>query len=159
MTVLWHGDDPIGICVFTTPGLALAQRHRFFGLSGKWSSLQMKLLNTQLVRLARVVIHPTYRGAGLASQFVRRSCEAMPWPWIETLAEMGRIHPFFERAGFTRVGPSTSTKKRSREAHSALYGAGKTAHGRPKLVSPETYEKSHHAEPVYYVFDNRKDDA
>jgi len=111
----------------------------------------LKALNAQMAMLSRVVLHPTYRGAGLAAAFIRASCRSCPWPWIETLTEMGHVHPFFEQAGFTRVGVSSSVR-RSRAAHSALYAGRKSG----RLVSLETHEKSRYAEPVYYVFDNRK---
>ena len=104
VTLLWHGEEPIGICVFTAPPLSLHWRHVAFGLSGRRSRVAAQTLNAQLWMLARVVLHPTYRGAGLASEFVRRSCQSCPVNWIETLAEMGHIHPFFERAGFRRIG-------------------------------------------------------
>lgn len=155
MTVLWHGEEPIGICVFTTPPKSLRQRSRFFGLSGRWSKWQLQTLNAQMVMLSRVVLHPTYRGAGLAADFIRASCRSCPWPWIETLTEMGHFHPFFEKAGFVWVG--TSSKKRgSRAAHSALYAGRKSNQNRPTLLSAESHEKSRYAEPVYYVFDNRE---
>ncbi len=111
-------------------------------------------MNRQLVMLSRVVVHPTYRGAGVAAKFVRRSCELCPFPWIETLAQMGHINPFFEHAGFVRVG-SSRPQRRSRTAHSAIYGGNRQDASRG-LVSEETYQKSRYAEPVYYVFDNRE---
>src|SRR5262249_30084100 len=141
VTVLWHHDEPIGICVFTTPPKSLRQRSRFFGLSGRWSKWQLQTLNAQVAMLSRVVLHPTYRGAGLAAEFIRASCRSSPWPWIETLTEMGHFHPFFEKAGFVRVG-SSSPPRRSRAAHSKLY-AGRASQ---KLVSAETHEKSRYAE-------------
>lgn len=103
--------------------------------------------------LQRVVIHPTYRGAGIAAAFVRRACELCPYPWIETLTQMGHVNPFFEKAGFVRVGVS-SPKNHDRRAHSALYG-GKRRHATRALITAETFEKSRYAQPVYYVFDNR----
>lgn len=155
ITTLWHHDEPIGICVFSTPPKSLRQRSRFFGLTGKWSKWKLQTLNAQMAMLSRVVLHPTYRGAGLAADFIRASCRSCPWPWIETLTEMGHFHPFFEHAGFVRVGVS-STPRKTRIAHSKLYaGRGSSRKGRP-LVSRETHEKSRYAEPVYYVFDNRK---
>lgn len=159
VTLLWHGDEPIGICVFTTPPRALRQRSRYFGLRGGWSRVRLQTLNRQIALLARVVIHPTYRGAGIAAAFVRESCRSCRWPWIESLAQMGHIHPFFEKAGFQRVGVSGAVR-RDRRGHSAIYGAGRTGvgrkrHGQTNLVSRETYEKSRYAEPVYYLFDNR----
>jgi GNAT superfamily N-acetyltransferase len=154
VTLLWHGDEPIGICVFTTPAIALRQRSRFFGLSGRWSRVKLQALNRQLMTLSRVVLHPTYRGAGIASRFIRRSCEACGYPWIETLAQMGHVNPVFERAGFQRVGV-TRSQGRTREEHSEIYGGNRRL-GPRRLVSRETSDKSRYAEPVYYVFDNRK---
>jgi GNAT superfamily N-acetyltransferase len=154
VTVLWHGAEPIGICVFTAPPLALSQRSRYFGLRGRWSRVRLQALNRQLVTLSRVVLHPTYRGCGLAAAFIRASCRAAAFPWIEALAEMWHVNPFFEKAGFVRVG-TTSHVGRSRAAHSAIYGGQRGAHQRQRLVSAETHEKSRFATPVYYVFDNR----
>lgn len=115
----------------------------------------MQVLNRQITMLSRVVLHPVWRGAGVARQFVRRACELSPFPWIETLTEMGHFNPFFERAGFIRVG-ATEPCERSRETHSSLYGSRKR-HGRQTaLLSWETFEKSRHSNPVYYIFDNRK---
>ncbi|MBX3442904.1 MAG: hypothetical protein KF774_10900 [Planctomyces sp.] len=156
-TLLWRGAEPIGICLFVSPPRSLSGRNRFFGRSGRWSRLSMKMLNRSLVMLSRVVLHPTYRGAGIAAAFVRRSCELCPFRWIETLAGMGRINPFFERAGFVRVGTADgpAADERSRRQHSRIFG-GRTRNGRRGLVSRETFEKSRHSRPVYYVFDNRR---
>jgi hypothetical protein len=153
MTLLWHRDEPIGICVFIAPPKCLSQRNRYFGLSGRWGRLQLQAINRQLAMLSRVVIHPTFRGAGIAHQFVRRSCQMCPYPWIETLTQMGHVNPFFERAGFVRVGASRP-KHHSRSEHSKLYGSRKDGQ-KKSLVSRETYEKSRFSNPVYYVFDNR----
>lgn len=148
MLLLWHGEDPIGICVFSAPAFSLKPRSAYFGLSGKRTRLSGQGLNRQLLTLSRVVIHPKYRGAGLASRFVRRCCELSGWPWIETLAEMGNINPFFERAGFVRVGKA-GDRKSSRSGHSGIYGNPKS------LLSQESHRKSRFATPIYYVFDNR----
>ena len=152
--MLWHRDEPIGICVFTSPAISLRQRNRFFGFSGHWSRVKLQALNKQLVTLSRVVIHPTFRGAGLATRFIRQSCRLCKWPWIEALAQMGHMNPFFEKAGFVRVGV-TAAKSHSREEHSAIYGGGIDRHGRKRLLTQETNEKSRYAQPVYYIFDNR----
>lgn len=155
MTLLWHGEEPVGICVFAAPAASLSLRNRFFGLSGRWSRTALRALNRQLVTLSRVVLHPVYRGAGIASRFVRRSCERCGFAWVEALAEMGHINPLFEKAGFVRVGV-TPRRKGSRERHSALYG-GRPKRGRKaQFLTKETIEKSRCARPVYYVFDNRE---
>jgi hypothetical protein len=154
--LLWHGAEPIGICVFVSPPLSLSGRNRFFGRSGRWDGLRMRALNRQITLLHRVVLHPTYRGAGIAADFVRRSCELCPHPWIETLTEMGRINPFFERAGFIRAPTRTGQPvfERSRSEHSKLFG-GRRRNGSRVLVSQETFEKSRFARPAYLIFDNR----
>jgi hypothetical protein len=154
MYTLWHRDEPAGICLFIAPPKSLAPRNRYFGRSGRWDRTVLRALNSQLVMLSRVVLHPTFRGAGIAHQFVRRCCELCPFPWIETLTQMGHINPFFEKAGFLRVGVCTPTD-RSRAAHSQLFRR-RSPHGAPqKLLTRETSDKSRHAAPVYYIFDNR----
>jgi GNAT superfamily N-acetyltransferase len=134
--------------IFSTPAASLALRSRFFGLSNPRSSEQLRALNRQLWLLSRVVLHPTYRGAGIAAAFVRRACETCPVPWIETLTAMGRINPFFERAGFTRVGIIRKDPRNRRKDHGAY-----SSH---YALSEESRAKSRFSEPVYYVFDNRK---
>lgn len=129
--LLWHGTQAIGICIFASPAASLKLRSQAFGLTKPRSRVALTALNEQLWLLQRVVIHPAYRGAGLAADFVRRCCELCPVPWIETLSAMGRINPFFERAGFVRLG--TIRKD-----------------GRSSAADPHRF-----SEPVYYLFDNR----
>jgi ABC-type ATPase with predicted acetyltransferase domain len=144
VVLLWHGREPVAICVFAAPAAGLKLRSQYFGLSNPRSETALSALNQQLWLLARVVLHPTYRGAGIAAAFVRRACESSPVQWIETLSAMGRANPFFERAGFTRVG--VVNKKGSGNAAKPYSRARVTA---------ATMTKSRHSEPVYYVFDNR----
>jgi ABC-type ATPase with predicted acetyltransferase domain len=146
VVVLKHGEEPIGICAFTAPAASLTLRSRHFGLHNPRSRVALTALNEQLWLLSRVVLHPTYRGAGIAADFVRRACESCRVPWIETLSAMGHANPFFERAGFTRVGVIGA--KRERGSYGGQFGTR-------KRCSRETIEKSRHSEPVYYVFDNR----
>ncbi len=101
-------------------------------------------MNSQLWLLQRVVLHPTYRGAGIASDFIRRACELCNVDWIETLSAMGHANPVFERAGFKRIG----TVHRS--------GSATGAYGSRTNLSAETVRKSRFSDPVYYVLDNRR---
>ena len=147
VVLLWHRGEPIGVCVFATPAASLSLRTRYFGLHNPRADVALAALNRRLWLLARVVLHPTYRGAGIAAAFVRRACETCPVNWIETLSAMGQANPFFERAGFVRVGVIRKEKKRKRGGYGAVYGGH---------VSAETIAKSRYSEPVYYVFDNRR---
>ncbi len=90
----------------------------------------LRRCNTAAARIARVVIHPDYRGDGLGMLAVKAAIE-----WIrdrrvpemrkrkhvvETIAQMARYHPFFERVGFKYLWD--------------------TASGRPALYYPLTEE-------------------
>jgi ABC-type ATPase with predicted acetyltransferase domain len=141
--VLWHGADPVGVIAFGTPAASLSARSRYFGLKGARSELALRALNQQLWVLQRVVLHPTYRGAGIASAFVRRACELCPVPWIEALSAMGAANPVFERAGFVRAG--------------AIRRTGRAGQFGPRAgLAAETLRKSRFSDPVYYVRDNRR---
>ena len=131
--------------MFCTPAASLTLRSRFFGLHDPRSADKLAALNRQLWLLSRVVLHPTYRGAGVAAAFVRRACQTCPVPWIETLSAMGRVNPFFERAGFVRVG--VIRKGPRSRGPSGAYGG--------RRLSAESAAKSRFSEPVYYIFDNR----
>jgi len=147
--LLWHGREPVGICVFGSPAASLTLRSKHFGLKNPRSRVALSALNAQLGLLQRVVLHPTYRGAGVAAEFVRRACGLCPVDWIETLSAMGQANPFFERAGFVRVG--TIHKASGGRQH-----AGHGAYGTKGTLTAETRVKSRFSDPVYYVFDNRK---
>lgn len=157
VTLLWHrgtaGESarPIGICVFSSPAVSLAGRNRYFGLSGRWTRLGLRSISEQLVCLSRVVLDPVYRGAGIGVDFIRASCRAQPFPWVETLTEMGHLNPVFERAGFVRVD-TPEREAGSREAHSALWGAQSSLTGKKRLLRIDSHEKSRWAQPVYLVW-------
>jgi hypothetical protein len=141
VVLLKHGSEPIGICVFAAPAAALAPRSRYFGLGGPRTRLALDAINEQLWVLARLVLHPTYRGAGVAAEFVRRACRTCPVPWIESLSALGHANPVFERAGFVRAG--------------VVRKDGKPGTGGQIGRRRRTVASAQHSEPVYYVFDNR----
>ncbi len=90
----------------------------------------LKIANTAAARIARVVVHPDYRGDGLGVLAVKA---ALKWVKerrvpemkkekhvVETIAQMARYNPFFEKAGF--------------------YYMWETGSGRPVLMYPLTDE-------------------
>jgi GNAT superfamily N-acetyltransferase len=60
-------------------------------------------LNKNVRTISRVVVHPQFRGVGLGSQLVRKILEEAPTRYVETIAAMGKVHPFFEKAGMQRI--------------------------------------------------------
>ena len=83
----------------------------------------------------------------VAAGFVRRACGLCPVDWIETLSAMCRANPFFQRAGFVRVGVVDKS--------GTATAAGAYATRRARLTA-EPVAKSRFSDPVYYVFDSRK---
>lgn len=144
--LLWHGARPVGICIFSAPAASLRWRNRFFGLHPQHSHLRLQAVNEQLWLLQRIVLHPSYRGAGIAAAFVRRACQLCPVDWIETLSALGHaLEPFFVKAGFVRLGTTRP-------------GPGSdpsVAYARRRPLSVLCRRQSRYSQPVYYLFDNR----
>lgn len=76
---------------------ATAQRYRGIDLTAG-----MIMLNREFRTISRVIIHPHYRGLGLAVNLVRHVLDRAETVFTEALAVMGKAHPFFERAGMIR---------------------------------------------------------
>ncbi len=86
------------------------KRRAHYILSEKVKQEALETCDTAAARIARVVIHPDYRGDGLGVLAVKAALE-----WIkerripemrkkkhlvEVIAQMARYHPFFEKVGF-----------------------------------------------------------
>ncbi|MEM9251267.1 MAG: hypothetical protein AAGB29_02860 [Planctomycetota bacterium] len=98
-------ERPIAVLVESLPTLSCAARdaalnHRY---GPPLSQAQRgDLVNRELRCISRVVVHPIFRGVGLAVRLVRHALATAQTPFTEAIAAMGRVHPFFERAGMTR---------------------------------------------------------
>jgi ABC-type ATPase with predicted acetyltransferase domain len=91
----------IGVIVYCTP---------FAGSSGRNKVLpqykgrdNLKKLNAEVVRISRVIIHPKFRGIGIAHIFIRQCNIAIGYRVVEVLAAMPKYNPVFEKAGMTPV--------------------------------------------------------
>ena len=94
----------VGVLVESLPALSCSLRDhatagRYVGWADRASAA--RLLNDEVRCISRVVVHPQWRGLGLAVRLVRAALETMTTPCTEALAAMGRVHPFFRRAGMT----------------------------------------------------------
>ena len=102
---LGFGQRAVGVIVYAmpVPNVALRNRataNRYVGLGSKAGALG--LLNAEMRCISRVVIHPSWRGMGLARWLVAETLPQAGTVLVEALAAMGRVHPFFEQAGMTR---------------------------------------------------------
>lgn len=97
---------------------------------------QARVLNREMRTISRVVVHPQWRGLGLAVMLVRHAL-MHPEPgqvFTEALAAMGHVHPFFERAGMTRYD------RPPRREHARLLDAIARLGVRPSLLaSPQNF--------------------
>lgn len=76
-----------------------------------------RLLNSEVRCISRVVVHPQWRGLGLAVKLVRHALETMTTPYTEALAAMGRVHPFFKLAGMAEYRrPALKDRRRLLDA-------------------------------------------
>ena len=117
IVLLRHRDEPIGICVFGAPAAALALRSRYFGLTNPRSSRGARRAQpAALAACSAWCFTPPIAARASARRSSAQACESCPVKWIETLSAMGHASPFFERAGFTRVGvvePRSASRERS----------------------------------------------
>jgi ABC-type lipoprotein export system ATPase subunit/ribosomal protein S18 acetylase RimI-like enzyme len=107
---------PVGYLMLASPGLLSSPRSRLFG----WTTTDQRVGNAnRVVRIARVVVHPEYRGLGIGVELVRAAMAYSReyWnvqgqrPWlVETVAEMSRYHPVFEKAGMIPFGETAGSK-------------------------------------------------
>ena len=94
----------VGVLVESLPALSCSLRdHATAGRYAAWAdrAAAARLLNHEVRCISRVVVHPQWRGLGLAVRLVREALANMTTPYTEALAAMGRVHPFFRRAGMT----------------------------------------------------------
>jgi GNAT superfamily N-acetyltransferase len=99
-------DQPqvVAVLVESYPALSCALRDqalpgRYTGSSDRAAAA--KTLNAELRCISRVVVHPQWRGLGLAVRLVRHALDTATTAYTEALAAMGHVHPFFQQAGMT----------------------------------------------------------
>lgn len=102
----FHGSPDsasiVGVLVESYPALSCASRDKaLHGRYRDWSNRTMaaRLLNREMRCISRVVVHPQYRGLGLAVAMVRHALQTAETRYTEALAAMGAVHPFFRLAG------------------------------------------------------------
>jgi ABC-type lipoprotein export system ATPase subunit len=111
--LLYMNKNIIGFMTISYPLLQLKGRNKY--LEGKFnisSTDNCTLLNKEVECISRIVIHPKYRGIGLAHRFVKHYLTAMSHArYIETVAVMAKYNPFFEKAGMTLIEVDNSDEK------------------------------------------------
>ncbi|MFW6062428.1 MAG: ATP-binding cassette domain-containing protein [Planctomycetota bacterium] len=100
-TVQRGGPELAAVLVVSPPLLSV--RGRNLATAGRYAGTDRttatELLNAEVECISRVVVHPIYRGCGLAVRLVRHALATAGTPVMEALAAMGAVHPFFAKAG------------------------------------------------------------
>ncbi len=120
----WRGEA-VAVIAYCLPAANLAGRNR--ALAPLVARLpqrgRLRFWNEHLRTISRVVVDPNWRGLGLAAHLVRHSLPLAGVPYVEALAAMARVHPFFEQAGMTPypvVPPPASERLREALAMAGL---------------------------------------
>lgn len=88
------------VAVLSFPTLRSLPRERELGLSPQLTHKErLRFTNGHVRTISRVVVHPQFRGLGLASELVRKLIEVCPTRYVEASAVMAHVHPFFAAAG------------------------------------------------------------
>lgn len=101
---LMYRKSIVGIAIYTAPWVQLHLRNKKFPeYKGQVKNIIEKV-NRDIIRLARVIITPKYRGAGLAVKLVKETLPLTKKKLVEVVAAMPKYNPFFEKAGMTNMG-------------------------------------------------------
>jgi ABC-type transport system involved in cytochrome c biogenesis ATPase subunit/GNAT superfamily N-acetyltransferase len=103
---LLYDDDLIGVIVYSYAHLNLKPRNMVFGERYVYTPGDLnkaRLVNEEIARISRVVVHPKFRGIGLGAFLVRETLPRVNVKVVEVLAAMAKFNPFFEKAGMIRV--------------------------------------------------------
>jgi GNAT superfamily N-acetyltransferase len=97
----------VAVGVLSYPVPSCRARERALRLPrARYEPKKIRWLNANLRTISRVIIHPQFRGVGLASALVRHICNDSNVSYIEAMATMAKAVPFFDRAGMKRAGES-----------------------------------------------------
>lgn len=100
----------LGCVVLTSPSLLSGPRNNLLG----WNDREVLSNHVdRVVRIARVIVHPEFRGLRIGTKLVQHAIEYCRERWnvkgkkawfVETVAEMSRYHPFFVQGGLHYIG-------------------------------------------------------
>lgn len=135
---LMYEDKLIGVALYQSPHITLRARNqvlpRYRG-SIKYKSVTDSI-NADIVRLSRVIIHPKFRGVGLAVKLVKETLPKTGKKVVEALAAMAKYNPFLEKAGMKKVG-LVGLNESQKKVHKTIEKLG----GIPAMMNSPTHRK------------------
>ena len=118
-----RGGEVVGVIVYRMPSMSVELRNVATGgiFTGFGRGTGLRLVNNNVRCISRVVIEPRFRGLGLASRLVSQTMGKVGVKIVEAMAVMGRVNPFFEKAGMKCYrGSRQGSVERMVEAFSAI---------------------------------------
>jgi hypothetical protein len=89
----------IGVGVLSYPSLSCNARSEALQLELVPACWRWAYLNRHLRTISRIIVHPQFRGIGLASAVVRFLLAQAPTRYTEAISRLGCHHPLFSKAG------------------------------------------------------------
>jgi ABC-type transport system involved in cytochrome c biogenesis ATPase subunit/GNAT superfamily N-acetyltransferase len=120
---LLFDGELIGVIVYCHSYLNLKPRNMVFGKRYVFTPGDLhkaNLINEEIARISRVVIHPKFRGIGLGAYLVKETMPKVDAKVIEALAVMARYNPFFEKAGMARIDYTIDRRSKEKEVRGFL---------------------------------------
>lgn len=121
LRVEYHGvklpyDNAVGYIMLNSPPIMTKPRDEVM----QWDKCGRASNIDRVVRIARVVVHPEFRGLGAGKLLVQAAIQYASEYWnaagkkpilIETVAEMSRLHPVFELGGLSFCGETAGREQ------------------------------------------------
>lgn len=105
-------NEVIGVIAICYPHLALKGRNIYTNKKyAKMTTEICKEINNQFECISRIILHPKFRGLGLAYYMLKEYFKLSDCPYIETVAVMANYTPFFEKAGMTKIETEADAKR------------------------------------------------
>lgn len=98
-----RGRRVVGVAVLSFPVPGVSAFGRRFGFHPWQRDRALRFANRHVRTVSRIIVHPQFRGGGVASRLLRRLVRDAPTRYVDAIASMGLVHPLFERAGFRRL--------------------------------------------------------
>ena len=102
---LKRNEETVGVIVYARPPIICFGRKKYFG-----RALNVKEINSKLLTITRIIIHPKYRSIGLGVKLVKETLPLAGSKYVEAIAVMARYNPFLEKAGMIKVAEKVPDK-------------------------------------------------
>ncbi|MDW8063589.1 MAG: hypothetical protein RMI43_05415 [Candidatus Caldarchaeum sp.] len=124
------GGRVVGVVVYSVPFLKCPGYNMFFD-----SSWYLGERFGNMLRVQRVVVHPSFRGIGVAKKLLTESMPLLGVAFVEILSTMERLVPFTKGLMKSVVVDVSPAKKKLLEEFRTLFGVDVLRHGVGQIIA------------------------